>query len=202
MSLKKVTFQDFGGRETAESILERARAEAKRMIDEAKRNADKIEQVAYEQGFAQGEQAGVKMGMAKAQPNVDGMVAAVEEFNRLLLTTLEAMEPDIVELVRAIAAKVLHTVLAQDNEILVKIVRAAMAEVDKKWEVTIRINPQEFDTVSRFGDEFTRIREMQKVTIVADPGVPSGGCRVEYPQGFVGASLEHALDELFRAEDL
>ena len=47
MSVKKVTFQDFGGRESSESILERARAEAKQKEGREKSMRRLMREAAY-----------------------------------------------------------------------------------------------------------------------------------------------------------
>ncbi len=198
MAVKKVEYQDFGvHRQTPEEIIDRA----EEIIAKATADAAKIEQIAYEQGFAQGEQAGIKMGMASAQPNVEGVAALIEQLNTMLLATLEAMEPEIIRLVQLVAERVIYTKIAADDEVLVKIIKAAMAEVDKKWEVTVRVNSQEHETLSLYVNEFERIRESKKVTLVADPGVEPGSCFVEAPPTFVHASVRQALENLFNFEE-
>jgi flagellar assembly protein FliH len=201
MDVKKVQFQRFAGRETPEEIVARARAEARRLVEHAKADADRIERQAYEQGFTQGEQGGLKMGMIKAQPAVDGLIKLIEELDRLLLKTLESMEPEIIRLVQVVAEKVIHTTIAADSRVMIEVVKAALAEAEQKWDVTVRVSRQEYDTLSQFTAEFERLRRAGRVAVVADETLPSGGCVVETPVGFVDASVQRAIDELFKLEE-
>jgi flagellar assembly protein FliH len=202
MDVKQVEYQTFHGeKDSPEKRLARAIEEAERLISDAHAQADRIQKEAYEKGFAQGEQAGVKMGLASAQPSADGAAALVEQLNTLLLATLEAMEPEIIRLVQLIAERVIQTKIAADDEILVKVVRAAMAEVDKGWAVTVRVNPTELETLRVHQDEFSRIAEAKSVTLTADESIEPGGCRIITPGGFVDASVRLALSNLFRFED-
>jgi flagellar assembly protein FliH len=198
MDVKKVQFQRFReGHRSAEEL----RDEARRLVDEAKQKADGIARQAYEQGFAQGEQAGFKIGMAKAQPNVEGIAALIEELNRLLLTTLESMEPEIVRLVQAVAEKVIHTTIAADSEVMTRVINAAVAEADKNWEATVRLNPTDYETIQRHPEAVARLAEARRVKLVADPSLPGGGCIVETPTGYVDASVKRAIDAVFKFEE-
>jgi len=202
MKVKKVEYRPFAdGFRDQDEILAEAQDEANRLLEKAQKNLARIEQKAYEQGFAQGEQAGVKMGMAQAQPSVEGVARLFDELNQMLLRTLEAMEPEIIRLVRLVVERVLQTMLAEDHEIMIKVVRAALAEADRRWSVTVRINPTEYETLKHFAPEFARIQQTGNVQLVADSQIEPGGCRVDAPEGFVDASLKRALDQLFTFEE-
>lgn len=202
MGVKNVSFQHFGGQVAdPEKTLAEARREAERLVNNARGKAAEIEQTAYQAGFSQGEQAGLKVGMASAQPSIDGVAVLVEELNRLLLSSLEAMEPEIIRMVQLVAQRVIHTTIAADDEVLLRVIRAAMAEVDKQWDVTVRVNPQELDTIQTHEAALAALRENAHVKLVADPAVEAGGCVVQAPTGFVNASVRQALDNLFAFEE-
>ncbi|MDP8224560.1 MAG: FliH/SctL family protein [Candidatus Lernaella stagnicola] len=202
MSGKKIEFERFDNpRQKPVELVAAAQAEARKMVADAKQEVDRIEQQAYEQGFQQGEQAGIKMGMASAQPSVEAIAALLEQLNSLLLQTLEAMEPEVIKIVQLIAERVIHTKIAGDDQVLVRVVKAAMAEVDQKWDATVHVNPQEYETLTLHVNEFERIRDAGKVTLVADADIEPGGCRVETPQSFVDASVRQALANLFEFEE-
>lgn len=202
MKVKKVEYRPFSdGYKSREQVLAEAQDEARQLLEKSHKDLARVEQEAYEQGFAQGEQAGVKMGMAQAQPSVEGVSKLFEELNNMLLRTLESMEPEIIRLVRLVAERVMQTVLAQDHEVIVRVVRAALAEADRRWEVTVRVNPTEYETLKYYEADFARIQQASNVKLVADPRIEAGNCRVESPEGFVDSSLKRALDQLFTFEE-
>jgi len=173
----------------------------KQLIADAKQKAAAIERRAYEQGFHKGEAAGIEMGLAKALPSVENFVTLVEHFNHLLLETLAAMEPEIIRLVLLIAEKVIRTTLAEDDEVLQRVVKAALKEVDERWEATIRINPNEYEMIKQSEAHWQRTKNAELVKLIADPAVAPGGCIVETPQGFVDASLDTALERVAKIGD-
>ncbi len=167
--------------------------ESRTLVTLARERAAMIERQAYQEGFAQGEAAGRRLGLAQAAPSVEALARLVERLDQLMFQTLARMEPEIVRMVLAIAERVIFTTIEADNTVIQRVVQAALKEVEGRWAVTVRVNPGDCELLQQHKDQWLRIDRADKVTLVPDPAIEPGGCIVETPQGFVDATLRTAL---------
>jgi flagellar biosynthesis/type III secretory pathway protein FliH len=84
---------------------------------------------------------------------------------------------------------------------MTRVINAAVAEADKNWEATVRLNPTDYETIQRHPEAVARLAEARRVKLVADPSLPGGGCIVETPTGYVDASVKRAIDAVFKFEE-
>ncbi len=173
-------------------------ADARNMVVMAQERAAMIERQAYQEGFAQGETAGRRMGLAQAAPGVEAIARLVERFDQLMKETLAAMEPEIVRMVLAIAERVIHTVIAEDHTVVQRVVQAALKELDDRWAVTIKVNPGDYEFLEATRAQWLRVEYASKVTLTADASVEPGGCIAQTPQGLVDATLKTILARVAR----
>jgi len=167
--------------------------QALEIIAAARQKAAAIERAAYEEGFAKGEAAGTRMGLEQMMPAVETFAGLVQQLNQLATNTLAGMEPEIIRLVLAIAERVIHTRIEADDKVLHRVIEAAVGEIDERWNVTVKVNPGEYETLQKYQEIFKQLDRLGKVTLLPDPSITPGGCIVQAPEGFVDATLETAL---------
>lgn len=206
-----------GAAEQAKLIIESAQAEAAayleqarlQMEDECRKRYEDNRQAGYEAGFSQGKDEGYKAGFEQGRKSAleqleDKIRSAAQKADNMLdvaakqskAAILDA-EQQILEIAVAIAQRILNYELDTNSEAVVSVVKAAMAKVYNQEQVTIRVNPHDFDTVMLSKPELEAILQReQSISLVADQTVSRGGCLIDSQFGTVDARLENQLESL------
>jgi flagellar assembly protein FliH len=152
------------------------------------------EKQAYDQGFAQGEKDGYELGETRARKIIEKIESLYDEMTRLKSGLVRAYEKDLLTTIFAIAEKVVHTHLALDETAVKDNILAALDLVAEKRDVTVKINPEDFEYVEKLRPElFSKNKHIKSIMITSDPAVTRGGCRMETSNGDVDATIESQL---------
>ncbi|MFH1575217.1 MAG: FliH/SctL family protein [Acidobacteriota bacterium] len=159
-----------------------------------------IEKQAYENGFRQGEKAGLEL----AEKNVEAFrrrySEAISEVEKLKAHLFARAEKDVVRLALEVAKKIVHREISADPEIIQTLVKVALSHVAVKSAVTIRLNPADH---SYFLERRSGISggddEEKEVILVADKAIERGGCLIQTECGDVDARIEEEFREVERS---
>lgn len=194
-------------------LLEKARDEAHSLIETARDEAELIQMKASEEAKKMKEKAredGYKKGIERARKEMAATVAATEKEKKAVLEAARATklqmlsdcEADILHLSRAIARKVVAAELVSNPEVILNVIREAMALLNHPDNVTVHVNPQEFDRVvleaekGLYGNSDQRLI---KVDVLSDNQIKSGGCILESEVGMIDARLKTRWDNMEKA---
>jgi len=169
-------------------------AEAEALLNEAKRRASDIEQEAYRLGFSQGERAGTQLAQEKLTPLVEGFARVMSELEVLRDRIYSEAEREVVELVCAVAEKVIQLEVEANREAVLKGVQAALKGMVDREEVRIRVNPADLAFLRQYkGDLMKSVDGLRRVAIEEDPSVGRGGYIVQTPGGNLDGRLEEQV---------
>ncbi|MCC6144392.1 MAG: hypothetical protein IT368_11355, partial [Candidatus Hydrogenedentes bacterium] len=122
-----------------QAIEEEARAEAARKVQEA-----------YEEGFRRGEEA----GRAAFDAQVQHAAELLEEASRRMIEAreafLESLEPQVLDLVALIAQRVLDREMRTDSRIVLSVVRRALTQIVDREVVRLRVHPADYDALKNY----------------------------------------------------
>jgi flagellar assembly protein FliH len=179
----------------------RAEAEERKaedMIQQAQERIALLEQEAYEKGFEQGERDGRDLGEKKAGKLLNHFENLLLELANMKKALLEQYEKEILELVFAIAKKIIHQKIENEEHVIEHSVMRALTMATDKSQVDLRINPDDLETIERLKPELVvRFNEIKSIVVTSDPSVTRGGCLVETPYGDVDASIEIQLEKIY-----
>jgi len=199
-----ISSSHMGGKEVADFVpLENTTDQHKSMREiedirrEAQENASALEREAYEKGFAQGEKDGLELGQRKALKLIENIENLLRSMDDLREEILALYEREIVELVFAVAQKVIHRSIRSDDTAIEGTVLSALKLAAEKSKATLRVNPEDFDYVEELRPEFfAAIKELKALTITSDPSITRGGCLLESPYGDVDARIETQSEKI------
>lgn len=154
-------------------------------------------QAAIEEAFNRGLEQGRAEIRAAYQESVDGSVsafrAAVEEMIRIHRCDLATMETETVKLALSIARQIIGG-QTQDAQVVRHVVKKAMQKVSDPRELTIRINPEDIETVTAMKAELTISDDPDMAfQIQPDDTIGRGGCIIETRLGDVDARIEQQI---------
>lgn len=186
-------------RRQAQDQVDRARADAERLLSEADQRAAEIERAAYDRGFQEGLTAGTTAGDETAAATLRQVAAVVDEATREHDALLERAEPEMVALSLEIARKIIQAELRTNPDVVKSVLDAAVKKVNGSPRVTIKINAAQVDEVKRhwaaaYGDNY---REKEWL-IEADPVITPGGCLLSTKYGSIDANIGVQFEEIQR----
>jgi flagellar assembly protein FliH len=186
-----------GMRSRAETLKERASAQAAEIVEEARRNAELIERQAYEKGYQQGEVAGQEIGRKQFESVIKSLESGHKELEKEKVKILRAMEPDVVALAMAIARKVVHGEIEVNPDVVIQNIRACIDQLANRDKVTVRVNPSDYSHVAAYKDNLAEdAAGVRSLAFEADPSIPRGGAKVETEFGEMDARIDQQLEQL------
>lgn len=201
----------------ARQAVERAQAEAARILADARVEAAAIHEAARQdgwnaghgQGLTQGRQEGQAQGQDEAMRRfsveqaqlVEALSAAIREIDARKRDLLIEAGHDVLELALAFARKLTLATGRLNREAAVENLRQALRLVAGKTDVQIRFHPLDEESLRRFAADFVAERNAcAHVTFAPDPSLAPGGCVVATGGAFgraeVDASLATQMDSL------
>ena len=123
------------------------------------------------------------------------MQSLVDELSEVRKKTYPLLEREMVEMITALAKKVIRTELKGKEGSIREIVRMAIESVLDRESLVIKIHPDDHKELEDYGQELIQLfHEIKNVEFESHASVPRGHCVVESNFGTVEAGLDH-LDE-------
>jgi len=182
----------------ANQYVDKVRAEAARILLEARQEATRLKK----QAEAEGRQAGLAAVEQMIQRQLAQQLAtlkpaleqAIQDIRHARQTWLRHWEKSAVHLAAAMAARIMRRELAQTPEVTSVLVREALELAAGQTQLTIRLNPADHANLRDQVETVVReLAPLAQAELVADPHVTPGGCRVETRFGVIDQQLESQL---------
>ncbi|MCC7156036.1 MAG: hypothetical protein IT161_15780 [Bryobacterales bacterium] len=154
----------------------------------------RVEQARAE-GLRQGEAAAWDRAKKQTEQAVERMAAAVAELAGFRPRFRHEAEHQIVDLALAVARKILDRELHVDPEVLLGVVKAALAKLSLREVMEIRVNPAHGNLVQAY---LGRNVQGVEIRVQPDPSLEPGAVLIETARGAIDASVETQLMEIRR----
>lgn len=169
--------------------------EKKNPLPEIKIDTEEIKKEAYAEGFKKGETDGYKKGLEAAAGPVDDIKALVAGLNDLWNKMIRANEEKILKLIGLTVDKIVYGHVTLDTDVVKKSVLDAFCLLTEPESAVIYVNNEDYEHIDAVKDDFFKeITALKQVSIISDPSVSRGGCRIESESGEVDATLEARLE--------
>jgi flagellar assembly protein FliH len=199
----------------ARDVVEQARAEAKRILQDAVTKAREVERLAV----ARGEKAGFDAGMAQGteQGRKEAFEAETQRVQQATETVREAMmeivnevegrrhevladaKQGLLRLSIAIAERICRAQVCRTTDHLQPLVEEVIDAAGEAHGLVLRVNPADADAVETFiGDvhALATAGETAAVRILPDEAVSRGGCLAERRTGKADARVETQIERI------
>ncbi|MFG0330959.1 MAG: FliH/SctL family protein [Phycisphaerales bacterium] len=197
----------------AEQLKARARAEADRILAEARREAKTLTEAASTRGFeeglqkglAEGRASGIEQGRAEAMKANETEIArcleqwshAADEFDAERRDLMVDARTNLVRLALQIAERVVRQVIAVDPERVNTQVEQAITLISEETRLVIAIHPDDLPVVERTVPELAqRLTGAEEIRLEPDETVERGGCVVRGRTSEIDARLQTQLDRI------
>jgi flagellar biosynthesis/type III secretory pathway protein FliH len=181
---RRIEGEVYAARLEAERLLAEARGEALELTETARAAAAALRESAREEGRRDG-----------AAAAAETLTWAAAERDRLLAT----VEPEVVRLALAVAARVLRREAEHGRGIAGEMAARALAEARERVCVAVRIHPADLEEVrEREAALVAAVPRASGIAWVADPAVGRGGAVVQTETGSIDARLDSQLEAVGR----
>lgn len=162
---------------------------------ETKIDTEGIKRAAYEEGFQKGVADGYQKGLSDAVVPVQMMQNLLSGMEDLWNRMIRANEDKILKLIGLVMDKIVYGHVALDSDVVKKSVLDAFYLLTEPETAVIYVNKEDYDHIDAVKDDFFKeIAALKQVSIIADPAVSQGGCRIESESGEVDATIESRLE--------
>ena len=194
-----------------EQIIGEAQKDSKRMMDQARGESEKymrdaiqkadeekqrVHDEAYQAGFEEGAAAGAQEGERLANE----AKAVLEDAKKQRQQMIDKLEPEMVELISAMAEKLLYEKAAFNPKLILNLVRAGLAEsrdTAASDEIQVMVSEDDFATVSENKEELLKVTGGGiKLEIIKDPSLNKSDCIIKTAYGYIDTSLGQGFDQL------
>lgn len=174
-------------------------AQAKTILDEARREADRI--IAEAQASAAQAPEAVEtidtVPTPQVQDAIDALTSAAEMIPIAVEQLAADLQSDVAKLALAIAERITKRTGLIDPNVLADNLREAMKLVVRTGELRIAIHPAQIETINSLMPSLKSEWPMLAgAEIVADETVTPGGCRIATAHGQIDADLQSQLDRI------
>jgi flagellar biosynthesis/type III secretory pathway protein FliH len=157
----------------------------------------KIEQQAYEKGFLEGQKAGMAEGRQRSEALSDRLQTVVEEIEGLWANLVQTYEEQIIALIARAAEKVVYAQVQLDTEVAMRAIRHAFELIPEPVDVTVYVHPEDYEHIETVkADLFEQVKNFNLISIISDPSVGRGGCRVSTRLGEVDGDIESRIETM------
>lgn len=191
---------EFKGGYRRDEILKKTSDEIEAMIRDAHARVFDIERNAHEKGFNEGKEKGKLEGFAEATGLMNTLVDGLKQLEKARGVYYGKAEKEMVDLVLLIAAEIIRREVAQDPGIVAEVLRKAVAELEAKQSIVVRLSPHDISLISGMRESLQAEMEVvENLEFKADPAVTPGGCILETNIGSLDATVENRLMNIHRA---
>jgi len=199
-----------------EMLKRAARAEADKVLDDARAEAERLAAAAgeeakqqghaqgLEQGLAEGRERGKAEALAEHRDQLNALTSAWTELAEAWEQQREAMRRDaesrVIDFAVRVAERVTHRAVEADPGRVVDQVAAALTHVLRPAEVEVRVHPDDRPALeAAVPDLVRRFDHLKHLRLADDPAVARGGCVLAQPGGEVDATLDTQLARIASA---
>ena len=148
-----------------------------------------------EMGYQKGEERGYEEGLQKNRENISRVEALLFRLETLWEEMVHSHESQIIDLVGKMIEKVVFAQVALDHEMVCRTIMEVFELIPEPSETMITVNSDDYEFIEMVKEDFFKqIRGLKQVSIVSDPSVYPGDCRIETAAGEVTTGVEKRLE--------
>jgi flagellar assembly protein FliH len=149
---------------------------------------------AHARGYDEGEKAGAAAATRQVEILLRQLTQALQDVVTARTEMIHRTERQMVELALTLARRIVQKELDADPAQLLAMMRTAIDRLGDDTKMVVRLNPVDYAAAG--GENMPQLGT--SVTVVADPKVEHGGCRIESELGTLDAGLDAQIQELGR----
>jgi len=155
------------------------------------------ERDAHQKGLSEGIRDGRELQKKETLQSILALNVLMEEISALKKNMLEAAEGQILQLVLAVAEKVIHMETTTNRDVIRNVLRDAMKNIVDRENMKIRVHPQDFQYMLEIKTDFLKSLDgLKNIVFEEDASITRGGAIVETMFGEVDARVDQQYNAI------
>ena len=182
----------------AEAIIQNANARAESILADAKRQAQQALIQAVEEGKKQGYKEGSNKALSELEKMKEELRNKEAEMDVMFQKQLDAMEPELVDVITGIYEHIFHVELRSYREILTHLISTTMRKIDGSRDFIIHVSKDDYPFVSMQKKQLAAgvASSSSNVEIIEDMTLSRNECMIETEGGIFDCGLGTQMHEL------
>ncbi len=180
----------------ADEFIREAKISANEIEAEALKNANDVYENAKKRAYEEGYEAGFQQGRSDADAVIAEALEIKEEINRKNRDFLVDKEAEMIDIVMAIAEKILREEM-EKSEYMEALISQAMDSMSYARDIIIRVSDADFANANLIRPKILAMAErIENLDITIDHSLEEGSVVVDTPSGSIDASVSTQLEIL------
>ncbi|HEX7065291.1 MAG TPA: flagellar assembly protein FliH [Bacillales bacterium] len=197
--LKKAEMEAKEIRRLARQEADQVHRQIEQQREQAKQEIEQALQDARQQGWQEGYQLGLDEGKKQYEERIAEAKKSVESTKKARKERLDETEYDILDLGVKIAGKIISSVLPEDTDRWLEMVKKAISEVKEYGEIRLIVHHKWYDFMLSHKKEFeSLLKNSAEFYIYPEITEDEFTCLIEFPSGRIDAGVDSQLSEIKR----
>lgn len=189
-------------RAESDSLLSGARAQAAALLEKARKEAAELREqtvnIGYLEGFEKGTREAQEEFRRDNEPKIAELDAALDRLSDYAEEQLAKNERELLELVFAVAKKVLGQEIKAEPRVIVSMLYETLDKNRREDDIRVTVSPELMPAEGKATEEIRKLiaKAAPHATIVVDSELAEGSVVVETTKGLVDLSVETQLFNL------
>ena len=148
-----------------------------------------------EKSHIEGKQESLEDAKNEVAHEVDAIQSIVNAFADNTINAVNNFEKSLVKLSIKIAEKIIKRKIEDQDDVVMSVVRSALETVKESSEITLFLNPSDFEIITKY--QKNNLFENKKINFTIDEGIESGGCKIHSDWGVIDSQIDTQLQEIY-----
>jgi flagellar assembly protein FliH len=181
----------------SEAIIKDALDEAEGIVRAAEERAKKEAEVIIETARVMGHKEGIENAQEEAEAIRTQAQAVLERANNERIAAEESLEPDMLDLIVRIVAKLLDVTAAINPQVILNLIKQGLAGATVTGNITVYVSPHDYEIVTNNKEMIMSMADGSiKLDVVKDLSLNPLDCVIETPYGNIDCSLGQQFETL------
>ncbi len=182
------------------NYIKEKKKEAEKIIEDAKKEYEKIRNEAYNKGFEEGFKKGFDEGKEELNKKLNELKELVTRLNNFEEEIIKSNKEKVSELIIKFAKKIIKKELeVYKDDILLENLKIVLEKIVDKGYLKIKINYSQFDFLYSRIEELKEMFNLEKVEIEKSKELNPGDCIIETNFGNYDLRINEQIGELDKA---
>lgn len=184
-------------RKVIEEAKNEAKNEAKRIIEQAKKEAEQLKNDTLAAAQKKGYEEGIKQVQREALKLKEDYEDKVKKLQSEYETLFTSLEPQMAQIIAALVEKITGILVEDKEDVILYLINKAVKNMDKSDEYTIRVSKDDFDYITMRKNLLQgAIGREVMLNITEDPTLQKNQCLIETETKVLNCSLDIQLNNL------
>jgi len=170
------------------------------IVAAARAEAERIRREAFESGYAEGREEGVRQGGSEIETALSFLKRLAADLAEQEQQALKQLEPELIKLAVAVAKKIIGKEMSVDREIVKRCIARAIEKIVEREKLVVYVHPADMPVVLEYKENLIEMFDgIKTIEVVAsENGISPGGCTVETELVRANGQIEAQLDEVLQ----